>query len=166
MLGEAKIYTTSPRGSHCCARSLLVFGVHSLPLGKERTKKTSGGYAPRPRFRRRAVFRYRSTALAELLLSNMPRLVRHRLPDGWARGSMPNFGLYGFLPFFKASVPPKVFAAFFKPQTQKFFPTKSSSRALESVAFHPKRLAERAKRAGQGRSPCSLLGYFLPSGKK
>jgi hypothetical protein len=29
--------------SHCCARSRFAFDVHSLPRGKERTKKTDFG---------------------------------------------------------------------------------------------------------------------------
>ena len=53
--------------------------------------------------------------------------------------------------------PAQVFAAFFKPQTRNFHQTKSSSRALETVGFHLKRLAVRreAERV-EGRSPRSL----------
>jgi hypothetical protein len=56
----------------------------------------------------------------------------------------------------------QVFAVFFKPQTRNFHQTKFSSRALESGAFHPKRLAcATMPRGVEGRSPHSFLSYFL-----
>ena len=98
---------------------------------------------------------------SKALFSNMPRLVRHRLQDGWARGSMPNFGRHSLLPSFKAIVPLKVFAPFLKAQTQRFFPTKPSSRALQwgQGARKGEKLLS-AKPISPGKSPFTSLPKY------
>ena len=63
--------------------------------------------------------------------------------------------------------PAQVFAAFFKPQTRDLCQTESSSRALETVGFHLKRLAllREAERV-KGEALTRFFGYFFDACQK
>ena len=81
--------------TYCALRArcaVLIFGVHFLPRGKKRTKKTRGGYAPQPR----AAVGGATVRLADKArLKGLGKCTVPHLVDGcrprwsWASGAMP-----------------------------------------------------------------------------